>query len=628
MLAVIAFHAFPGILPSGFIGVDVFFVISGYLISSIIISQLAKQRFSVFDFYSRRIRRIFPALAISLSLSYALGWLLLSPPELASLGKHVAAGAAFISNFVFNSEAGYFDAQAIEKPMLHLWSLSIEEQFYLIWPLALILCFRLKVPPLGLVLVGIIASFVHEISLVNGGSSAGFFLPTGRFWELMTGALISCLSLRRSGSSVEPTDSQSSGPYTRAPRRISHALSLAGAALLLAGFALVREGQHFPGWWALFPVVSTGLLIAAGPAACVNRLLLSRALLVAVGLISYPLYLLHWPLLSIAYISSMSSLEHPPSAAIKALLIMLTFGLSWAIFQYVEKPMRRDHRRKVKVLFLTAAMVGLSVLGYRTFTTQGFADRQSALVQSFYKFRSEHLSTWRAGSCFQENSKLAPQIDYDKCTTISPLPNAPKVLLWGDSTAAHLYPGLHSVYADRITLTQITLGRCAPTLQGVSDECRALNQRVLDRVKQSPPDIIILAAACTATSTPHLPDTLQALKAMGVKKIILMGRPVEWVKFAPLVVARSIQADPLQRVRRRYRAMVKPEAATGNDLLRKTAQDLGVSYVSPYDVFCNEDGCLAVNGDSPEKLVTIDYYHLGTEGSRILAEALRLLETP
>ena len=189
VLAVIGFHAFPELIPGGFIGVDVFFVISGFLISTILFENLAAQSFSFLDFYSRRIRRIFPALILVLVSCYLVGWFVLLPDEYSQLGKHMAGGAGFIQNWLLWGESGYFDNVAETKPLLHLWSLGIEEQFYIIWPILLWLAYRLRLNLLTLTILTGLISFalnIHGIS-VKQDLVATFYSPQTRFWELAIG---------------------------------------------------------------------------------------------------------------------------------------------------------------------------------------------------------------------------------------------------------------------------------------------------------------------------------------------------------------------------------------------------------------------------------------------------------
>ncbi|MES2481134.1 MAG: acyltransferase, partial [Pseudomonadota bacterium] len=306
VLSVVVFHAFPGAIWGGFIGVDVFFVISGFLISTIIFENLAQGTFSFTTFYARRIKRIFPALLLVLAASLAFGWFALFSQEYQQLGRHIAAGAGFVANLVLRGEAGYFDNSAETKPMLHLWSLGVEEQFYIVWPLVVWLAWRLRLR-LGLItLVMAALSFALCVKGVRSDAVAAFYSPLTRFWELLFGTLLAWLMLegKKAESPGAGTPWQRLAGFLAGDRRAGHtlsdALSFGGLLLLVVGFWGIRKSFSFPGAWALLPVLGATLIIAAGPQAWVNRTLLSHRLAVWFGLISFPLYLWHWPLLSFA----------------------------------------------------------------------------------------------------------------------------------------------------------------------------------------------------------------------------------------------------------------------------------------------------------------------------------------
>ncbi|HEX7220191.1 MAG TPA: acyltransferase, partial [Burkholderiales bacterium] len=335
VLAVLAFHAFPSLAPGGFTGVDVFFVISGYLISGIILDDIERSRFSVAYFYWRRIRRIFPALVLVLAACLAIGWVVLLPDEYLQLGRQVAAGAGFLANVALWMQAGYFDWAAEMKPLLHLWSLGVEEQYYLAWPLLL---YAFRRHALALIVAMGVASFALNLYMTAVAPSAAFYLPFTRFWELLIGSYLAVVSTKDA----------------------SHVKAIAGAVLVVAGFALIHGERAFPGAWALLPAVGTALLISAGPQAWLNRTVLSHPAAVAVGLISYPLYLWHWPLLSFARIVQQGEIP----AATRIGLLALSFLLAWATYQFLEKPIRFGVKlRRIAVPGLATAMVLAGIAG-------------------------------------------------------------------------------------------------------------------------------------------------------------------------------------------------------------------------------------------------------------------------
>lgn len=344
VLAVVGFHAFPRWMPGGFIGVDIFFVISGYLISTIIFGSLAGTGFSYREFYGRRIRRIFPALLTVLVPTLLFGWYVLLSDEFRQLGKHVLASAGFVVNLVLWNESGYFDTVAESKPLLHLWSLAVEEQFYILWPLLLGLAWRLggnKGHRLGVWMwVVVVLSFLLNVAAVHRHPTATFYSPLPRMWELAAGALLAWSALRRE-------------PHRNVFRR--ELRSVGGLVLLALGLLLIQKGKAFPGWWALLPVVGTCLCISAGPGAWLNRHLLAMRPMVWVGLISYPLYLWHWPILAFARIVEGGE----PVRNVRIGAVVASVLMAWLTYRFVERKLRRREGPGV----VRGLVLGMAVLG-------------------------------------------------------------------------------------------------------------------------------------------------------------------------------------------------------------------------------------------------------------------------
>ncbi len=337
VLAVVIFHAFPQILPGGFVGVDVFFVISGYLISAILLSDLQRGRFTYREFYARRMRRIFPALALVLAACLVFGWLVLLDAEYTQLGGHAAAGAGFIANLALWRESSYFDTAAELKPLLHLWSLGIEEQFYFVWPFALALAWRRRWT--GAVLAAVtLSSFALGWWWSRRFPVGAFYLPVPRFWELALGGLLAWHS--KAYGREPPSDTRSiekcAGWRARFPVAMN-LLSVAGLLLLLLSMTCFDKTTRFPGVRAMVPTLGTVLVILAGERAWPNRMILSQPWMVFIGLISYPLYLWHWPLLVFGRVLWS---EIPP-VAVRMMLVLLSVVLASATYACLEKPVRR-----------------------------------------------------------------------------------------------------------------------------------------------------------------------------------------------------------------------------------------------------------------------------------------------
>ena len=437
VLAVVVYHAFPGILTGGYIGVDVFFVISGFLISGIILEQLQRGSFSVLTFYERRIRRIFPALSIVLAASLGFGYFVLYPTEYRQLAKHTVAAVAFVSNFALFRESGYFDTAGNTKPLLHLWSLGIEEQFYLLWPLCLAVLFRNQRRLVQMCLGLAAVSFIANLVFTRTDQSAAFYLPFCRFWELLFGCIIAATAGRFVG-----------GSQPRVRKVVLDFISVGGALLILAGSAFLSKQSAFPGYLALLPSLGAAMLIFAGEASIVNRTVLRSRPLVGVGLISYPLYLWHWPLLSFGKILLVRSLAE------RSCLVLLAIGLAWSTYWFVERPIRSGKVR-YDLRALPAALACIGVMGFFVYSSNGGPWRAHLRLP-------DSLS---AGLSQSENGKGVPcrmdPSEADLCQQSRP--GAPTAAVVGDSHAHALFQGLAASDRQRNWLLAGQSG-CPPTL--------------------------------------------------------------------------------------------------------------------------------------------------------------------
>lgn len=443
VLSVVVFHFFPNTLVGGFVGVDVFFVISGFLISRIIIGGLEQGTFSFAGFYARRVRRIFPALLLVLAASLAFGWIALLTNEYEQLGGHAAASAAFVANFVFWNESGYFDNAAFTKPLLHLWSLSVEEQFYIYWPLFLWLAWRRRIGLLRVAIVIALLSFAANVIVTARDPVAAFYSPFTRFWELMLGAVIAHAALH-----VRP-----------APRVAALApfASVLGGALVLAGVVFIGE-RNFPGWQALLPTAGAALLILAGPLAPLNRTLLSTPLMVGIGRISYPLYLWHWPLLAFARI-----VHGELGMGMKAMLLVATVVLAILTYQLVERPVQSTTRRAPVNALLCVLMAAFGGTGLLVAAQEGLEQR--AVVQA--NLRLERTARWPpfTAPC---SSMAATQKSLFQCQVDMREP--PRFALLGDSKAGALFPGLFRTSAPGGTWLFVGSGASGPLLPVISGD--------------------------------------------------------------------------------------------------------------------------------------------------------------
>jgi peptidoglycan/LPS O-acetylase OafA/YrhL len=522
---VVLYHAGVAAVPGGFVGVDIFFVISGYLIAGLILADIEAGHFTIGNFYERRVRRIFPALFAMLAASCVAAWFLLPPLDMQRFGASVAAAAAFVSNILFASEAGYFDAAAELKPLLHTWSLGVEEQFYLFFP-GLMLLLRKQSRRNIAVVVGLLAllSFLGSLLSLRNDPGPAFFPGPWRFWELSLGVLAALGALPR--------------PQRQATREL---LALAGLALIAGSVFMLSREVPFPGVMALFPCVGALLLILSGEggSSLGNRLLATRPF-VFLGLISYSLYLWHWPLIVFARRLLM---RHPHGLELLALLAasLLLAVLSW---RFVEKPfrLRPGASRNPRRVFLAAALLIAASLGfgYAAWKSDGWPARVPGDFPTHVRGRED----FRPGTCFLEEKQGYAEWAKSDCAIDRGA--GPQVLLWGDSFAAHYVPGLvRSPAAAPYRYTQFTSYSCPPvpgTQVPWAPQCVGINAQADQVLSSRPFEVVVLAARWErywgrSVYSAAVQAEIDRLRARGLR-VVLVGQgpsfdyddPVEYVR--------------------------------------------------------------------------------------------------
>lgn len=463
VLSVVIYHAFPGLLPGGFVGVDVFFVISGFLISTIIFKAMDQGSFSFSEFYARRIKRIFPALIVVSFSCYLAGWFLLFPDEFSQLGKHVFGGSSFISNFILLNESGYFDNSAETKPLLHLWSLGIEEQFYFIWPLLLALFSRGRTGFLYSLSIGFVISFILCLYKTKLDPSIAFYLPYTRFWELLAGGALAWFNLYASNR-------------VKWQNKLSPALSFTGFLLLTLAFIIIDSKKQFPGYWAVLPVVASVLIISSGPDAFINKKLLSNKIVVWFGVISFPLYLWHWPVLSFLRIVN----GQTPPAYERLIAVVLSVFLAWLTFSFVESKIRfRKDRKTIVALVSSVALIGF--VGIYTYILSGIPSRPSIAG-----FVADRVQLVREPSTDDDCIKLVggkkPSFDYCRYSNAHSSRN---ILVLGDSHAHAAFYGI-AEYLKREGYNAILFANssCPPFIGTHTGETDAQREFCTQRISQ------------------------------------------------------------------------------------------------------------------------------------------------
>ena len=609
--AVLMYHAFPLRLPGGFIGVDIFFVISGYLISGIILDAAAEGHFSLAGFYARRIRRIFPALAIVLAAVLGAGWFLLYADDYASVGAHAGAGAAFAANLLQWRESSYFDTAADLKPLLHLWSLGIEEQFYVVWPLMLAWSTRWRRGPLVVVAVIGTVSFAWSIYTVRVDRTAAFFAPWTRFWELLAGAALAAMER-----------DLVLGTWMQTPHlsgRVRSLITTVGLVAIGAGLMLIDGTRVFPGLWALLPVIGTVCVLAAGSDAGVNRAVLGHPWLVWVGLISYPLYLWHWPLLSMARIVSAG----PVGPGVRSGLLALSFVLAAATYYTVERPIRFRLRRAGVVVALALVMVAIAATGVTIASVGGLLDRPvnrgdaARLVDYYERLRKSGLETSYRRECdFMEWGTERTLDAIDASCTVAGASGT--VLLWGDSYAQAMSQGIRENLPPGVALAQVATSACAPQVRDfdltVRDRrCETANLAAMAAITRLKPRVVILAQAAGHAGTDWA-GLAARVRELGAARVVVVGPLPEWRPALPRIYGEHHMTDRADYV---GEGLVRDHFAVDREVRQRTSGLPGVTYVSMLDALCRGGSeCLArIPGDDALDLMAIDFGHLSPRGS-------------
>jgi peptidoglycan/LPS O-acetylase OafA/YrhL len=647
VLSVVLYHASPLWVRGGFAGVDIFFVISGFLISSIIFDNLRQDSFSFAVFYGRRIRRIFPALLLVLTASLAAGWFLFTPDEYRQLGLHVAGGAGFVSNFILWRESGYFDSAAATKPLLHLWSLGIEEQFYIVWPLLLWAAWKKNVNWLSATIAIVLLSFALNLALAHTDAVADFYAPQARFWELLAGAILANPALRNSATlaSCAASLDRRLGPilFEKAPAAngatLRDAASVLGGALIVTALAAISDAQTYPSAWALLPVAGTMLAIMAGREAWLNRVVLANPVLVWFGLISYPLYLWHWPLLSMARILGLIDPE-APSRLVRFAAVAISVGLAWATWRFVERPVRKPGHRGAKALVLIAAMIAVGAAGYYVYAANGVLSRPIArdtvALSTYDYFEGVPIPDYwhRHNRCFLQQYDGYEALDANRCAAPQ-FPGRPAVFLTGDSHAGYLSPELGRYLAERrLNFLQATAIFCVPFIaHDARDRCNAINDHVLKMVADAKPDVLVLFANYASYQAdpqnreklPYDQLLLQRVRqyaALGAKRIIIMGQIPVWDDVLPNILLRRFVLKHRPIPDRTFENVTRASLAE-DAVLKALPYPPNASYVSLKDFLCDASGCLARTGaDMKSDLIVQDAAHLTHAGADLVTRKL------
>ena len=598
----------PGI-HGGFFGVDVFFVISGYLITRICLFDSALKKYSLLTFYERRIRRIIPMLLVVLFVAFCLSWISLTPFKFEQFGKSLIGVLTFSSNFIFWSESGYFDINADLKPLLHTWSLAVEEQFYILFPVLLWLMTKTSKKSLQWTL-GLIffISFALSDRLSWTDSSGNFYLLPSRIWELLTGCILARMELNNGRSNSNS--------------KISVWLLGLGVASLISALVLLNNEVRHPGPWTLIPVGATSLIIWYGDGKNWISKILSSKILVGAGLISYSLYLWHQPLLAYIRISKWNFLFESQ----KMILIIVIIGISYLSWKFIENPFRNpqiiSNSKFYKIILTSSSVLFIMALGSQFtngFASWRFTDRKLSLLDySEYpgaKFMSE-------GRCMVPFNFDSSKYDIDQCRKLFGSKISSNWIIWGDSFAAALFPGISkAIHQDQFI--QMTASGCAPIFnfsQPQLPKCITINERFFSLIPREAPVKILLVGNWVRyiwikNFDVALTQTLQRLKKENFE-IFVVGLLPEWEPSLPEQMVEYMKNLNLAPEYLPTSQLTKLEEIDEN--IKNICAKENVKFFSILSKTCQGSKCRA-NLAKPDAvqplLVAWDYGHPTSEGS-------------
>lgn len=569
VLAVFAGHLGLSAVPGGFVGVDVFFVISGFVIARVVARRHAEGKFSLIDFWERRTRRLMPAVLLVIAATTAMACLHMFPDELVRYAGSSLATLGFAANLWFWQTIDYFSAPPDMHPLLHAWSLGVEEQFYIVFPLLMLAAWR-WLPKLVKPLLGLIAlaSFILGVWLAKDHVSAGFYLPLGRAWELLLGVLLAM------GAIPTPTD-----------RRIRSGMGVVGLALIVWAMATYQPHTPMPGLAAIAPCLGALMLLAAGEDTPTG-VLFSTPPLRFYGFISYSLYLWHWPLIAFQRMLFGEQVGMTGQVAVFALAVLLA-TLSW---KFVETPIRDRKDGLSTGRFYLAALVATLLVAAPSvviLTTKGLPARFSPKVHEIAK--SAERTTRRNEACLP--SPDGPLTAWP-AGCLDPVASRPNWLLMGDSHANHLWHGLSQAHPEA-NLMQATASACRMTRQpapGATAQCRRLADALFEDVLvQRPPERVYLAGFWRPGDEADVADTLAWFKARGIP-VTLIGPAPTYEQSVPRLLALAEHlGQPDLPARRRLRGAdaMDPEMA-------RVAREVGVPYLSVMAAVCPGGACRTV----------------------------------
>lgn len=610
VLAVMVFHSSLTLFPGGYLGVDIFFVISGFLITKVLLNEMSQGSFSLKEFFYRRIRRIMPALWFVMAICLAAGLLILLPGSMLMLVESSIATTLFGSNFYFWQQSGYFDTSSYLKPLLHTWSLAVEEQYYVVYPLLLLAAFRLtsRKTLIGLFVLATMASFMLAIVASNFSPTWSFFLLPTRVWEFSIGGLAAFYALSQSGR-----------------LEILRERDWIGKAGLLAIFlALMFFDEHqvglsHPGWFTLVPVIGTFAVLISGADTSSSRFLCSKPL-VFIGTMSYSAYLWHQPIF--AFAAHLTRQE--PDVGFSIVLLSLSLGAAYLTYKFVEQPFRDRDRFSRRQTFQLALIISPAFLifGMLGLHTQGFADRFNVAFQGdvgqeiFHQYLEDNFLPCENANIEESSEKFGK---YNRCK--QSLPGALDVALLGDSHAEHLFIGLAEERRDLNVGYLIRAGVPSPEKDSFAEIFDFLGD-------PSTPSLDLLIAVYLANPGYEITETRRELAATvafalshGHRVILLGDTPSFDISPEYCLYAQGSEQDQACLI---SRSSFDEVANSYHSILEEIRAETSVDLVELSGHLCDEKHCsMTIGGD----ILFRDENHLNILGSKFIGQAVAMTLT-
>ncbi len=604
ILPVVAFHAGINSIPGGFIGVDIFFVISGYLITKILLEEIKNNSFSILEFYKRRILRIMPALSAVILATVLAGYLLLLPNEFREIGQTVISTSLFVSNIFFWKQAGYFDGPAEQKPFLHTWSLAVEEQFYIIFPLILLLLWRFFGIRFIYFIIGTcLLSFALSVIITPLSHSSAFYLLPTRAWELGVGSLIAA------------------GFFPKIEElRTRSIIVLFGLIAIIVSILAIQPGLDFPGWRAALPVLGAAAFILYTPGTFLNNTLSSKAL-TSIGKISYSLYLWHWPIIVYYRMIYGQELKFIDSV----IVVLLSFAIATISYLYIEQPFRQKSFRvipaNVIVKFGSISLLTFVTLGLIIWHASSYLIKipeNVAIISNYSKYTEteEYRLQFRSGDCFlSSNTDDFLSFNHSKCLTISN--EKPNYLVLGDSHGAHITHAIQLSFPD-VNIMQATASGCKPVINTKGERrCTDLiNYIYKDFILKHQLDGIIIAGRWKASGFDDLLESVEYLHKKGIPITVLGPVPEYHGQLSTLLAQSLYHQDP---------SIVQNAFVHSKSTIDRTYSNINgkydVNYISIYDIMCPNGSCKTLlEANTP---IQFDYGHLTLGGSIYVVRLLK-----